>query len=114
MLFGCGGNRDISKRPIMGRLVEQYAYFFYITPDNPRYENQEKIVKDILTGLSSQNFEVYTDRGDALRKALSGLKKDDVLVVLGKGRETYQEVEDVRLPYSDIEIIEEFCENSNS
>jgi UDP-N-acetylmuramoyl-L-alanyl-D-glutamate--2,6-diaminopimelate ligase len=114
VLFGCGGNRDISKRPIMGRLVEQYAHFFYITPDNPRYENQEKIVKDILTGLSSQNFEVYTDRGDALRKALSGLKKNDVLVVLGKGRETYQEVEGVRLPYSDIEIIEEFCENSNS
>ena len=74
----------------------------------------EGIVKDILTGLSSQNFEVYTDRGDALRKALSGLKKNDVLVVLGKGRETYQEVEGVRLPYSDIEIIEEFCENSNS
>ncbi len=114
VLFGCGGNRDTSNRPIMGRLVEQYARFFYITPDNPRYENQEKIVKDILTGLSSQNFKVFADRSDALKKALSGLKKNDVLVVLGKGRETYQEVEGVRLPYSDIEIIEEFCENSNS
>lgn len=113
-LFGCGGNRYTSNRPIMARLVEQYAHFFYITPDNPRYENQERIIKDILIGLSSQNFEVFADRGDALKTALNSLKENDVLVVLGKGRETYQEVDGVRLPYSDIEIIEEFCENTNS
>jgi len=114
VLFGCGGNRDSSNRPIMGRLVEEYAHFFYITPDNPRYETQERIVKDILEGLSSENYEILPDRGEALRTALERLQKNDVLVVLGKGRETYQEIKDIRHPYSDIEIIEEFCENSNS
>ncbi|MFQ6677246.1 MAG: UDP-N-acetylmuramoyl-L-alanyl-D-glutamate--2,6-diaminopimelate ligase [Fidelibacterota bacterium] len=114
VLFGCGGNRDASNRPLMGRLVEQYAAFFYITPDNPRYENQDDIVKDISTGLSSNRYEIVNNRGIALRKALSQLEENDVLVVLGKGRETYQEIEGVRHPYSDIEIIEKFCANSNS
>jgi UDP-N-acetylmuramoyl-L-alanyl-D-glutamate--2,6-diaminopimelate ligase len=108
-IFGCGGNRDASNRPIMGRLVQQYSDYFYITPDNPRFEQQEVINKEIIAGLSSEKYEVFLDRGEALQKALSELKSNDVLVVLGKGRETYQEIEGVRHPYSDIDIIEEFC-----
>lgn len=114
VLFGCGGNRDASNRPIMGQLVEQYADFFYITTDNPRYENQDDIVKDISSGLSTDHYEIIEDRADALWKSLNQLEGNDVLVVLGKGRETYQEVEGIRHPYSDIEIIEEFCANPNS
>ncbi|MDP7217304.1 MAG: UDP-N-acetylmuramoyl-L-alanyl-D-glutamate--2,6-diaminopimelate ligase [Candidatus Marinimicrobia bacterium] len=108
-VFGCGGNRDAANRPIMGRLVEQYSDYFYITPDNPRYEKQDDIVEEIITGLSTDHYEVFADRGDALEKALNELQGKDVLVVLGKGRETYQEIEGVRQPYSDIAIIEEFC-----
>ncbi len=108
-VFGCGGNRDASNRPIMGRLVEQFSDFFYITPDNPRFEQQEDINKEIIAGLSSVNYDVFEKRGAAIKTALNDLKSNDVLVILGKGRETYQEIEGVRHPYSDIEIIEEFC-----
>ena len=108
-IFGCGGNRDASNRPIMGRLVEQYSDYFYITPDNPRFEKQEDIIQEILGGLSSDHYDVYDDRGAAILNALNDLNSNDVLVILGKGRETYQEIEGVRHPYSDIEIIEEFC-----
>ncbi len=111
-IFGCGGNRDASNRALMGRLVEQFSNHFYITPDNPRFENQDEIVKDILKGLSTDHYHVFDDRKGALDQALASLQKDDVLVVLGKGRENYQEVKGTRHPYSDIEIIEEFCANS--
>nr|AIF20825.1 UDP-N-acetylmuramyl-tripeptide synthetase (murE) [uncultured marine group II/III euryarchaeote KM3_94_C01] len=108
-IFGCGGNRDAANRPIMGRLVEQFSDYFYITPDNPRFEQQLNINKEIIAGLSSENYDVFEERGAAINKALNDLKSNDVLVILGKGRETYQEIEGVRHPYSDIEIIEEFC-----
>jgi len=113
VLFGCGGNRDASNRPTMGRLVEQFANYFYITPDNPRDENPDHIVQDIVAGLSSNKYEICSSRQDGLEKALSLLQKNDVLVVLGKGRESYQEIKGIRHPYSDIKIIEVFCENSN-
>ncbi len=109
VMFGCGGNRDAANRPIMGQLVEQYADQFFIVPDNPRYEDQSSIVADIELGLTSENYSVFSDRATAFKKALAALDHNDVLVVLGKGRETYQEIAGVRHPYSDIEIIEEFC-----
>jgi UDP-N-acetylmuramoyl-L-alanyl-D-glutamate--2,6-diaminopimelate ligase len=108
-VFGCGGNRDAANRPIMGRLVEQFSDYFYITPDNPRYEKQKDINKEIIAGLSSDKYDIFEERGAAIKTALNYLKRNDVLVILGKGRETYQEIEGVRHPYSDIKIIEEFC-----
>jgi len=113
VLFGCGGNRDASNRPTMGRLVEQFANYFYITTDNPRYEDPENIVTDIVSGLFTQKYEIVMSRQNALEKALNRLTKNDVLVVLGKGRESYQEIKGIRHPYSDIEIIEAFCANPN-
>lgn len=111
-VFGCGGNRDASNRPLMGRLVEQFSNHFYITPDNPRYEKQDDIVNDIVKGLSTDHYDVINDRGVALKQALVSLNSNDVLVVLGKGRENYQEIDGIRQPYSDIDIVEEFCANS--
>ncbi len=96
----------------MGRLVEQFSNHFYITPDNPRYEKQDDIVNDIVKGLSTDHYDVINDRGEALKQALVSLNSNDVLVVLGKGRENYQEIDGVRQTYSDIDIIEEFCANS--
>ena len=69
-MFGCGGNRDAANRPIMGRLVEQFSDHFYITPDNPRFEKQDDIVKEIKAGLSTDQFEIFPERGDALKKSI--------------------------------------------
>lgn len=106
VLFGCGGDRDSLKRPIMGQIAERYADKLWITPDNPRSESIESINNEIINGLSLQNYKNYNDRGFALTKALNDLGPKDILLVLGKGRETYQEISGEKIPYSDIEIIE--------
>jgi UDP-N-acetylmuramoyl-L-alanyl-D-glutamate--2,6-diaminopimelate ligase len=108
VLFGCGGDRDATKRPEMGRISEKYADQLFITPDNPRSENLDDINNEIVSGLSEDKHQLFYDRSIALKEAMASLNQNDTLVVLGKGRENYQEIEGVKHPYSDIEIIEEF------
>ncbi|MEA1881169.1 MAG: UDP-N-acetylmuramoyl-L-alanyl-D-glutamate--2,6-diaminopimelate ligase [Candidatus Marinimicrobia bacterium] len=108
ILFGCGGDRDATKRPEMGRIAEKYADHLFITPDNPRSEDLEDINSQIADGLIGEDHTFYSDRGIALKEAINALKQNEILVVLGKGRENYQEVKGEKLPYSDIEIIEGF------
>jgi UDP-N-acetylmuramoyl-L-alanyl-D-glutamate--2,6-diaminopimelate ligase len=108
ILFGCGGDRDATKRPEMGRIAEKYGDQLYITPDNPRTEDLADINAQICEGLSENKFQIYEDRAIGLTEAILELKTGDILVVLGKGRESYQEVMDEKLPYSDLEIIESF------
>lgn len=107
VLFGCGGDRDATKRPEMGRIAEKYSDCLWITPDNPRSESVADINAEILTGLSSDQHHIYDDRGEGLKAAISQLGSADILVVLGKGRENGQEIDGEIHPYSDIEIIEE-------
>jgi len=107
VLFGCGGDRDATKRPEMGRIAEQFSDFLWITPDNPRSETVEDINAEILNGLTTNQYRIFDDRGTGLRKAISQLESSDILVVLGKGREDGQEINGQIHPYSDIEIIEE-------
>jgi UDP-N-acetylmuramoyl-L-alanyl-D-glutamate--2,6-diaminopimelate ligase len=108
IVFGCGGDRDATKRSEMGRIAEQYSDQLWVTPDNPRSENINEINDQILMGISGNNVEVFDDRSVGLNTALSTLNDEDVLVVLGKGRETYQEIKGEKIPYSDVKIIEEF------
>ena len=108
VLFGCGGDRDRSKRNKMGKIAADFAKKLWITPDNPRFENLDKINSDIIKGLDSKKYEIFNDRELGLRTALSKIKSKDILVVLGKGRENYQDINGFKAEYSDIKIIERF------
>ena len=109
-MFGCGGDRDREKRSKMGQIAERYSDKMWITPDNPRSENILDINNEIIKNIKTKNFEIFNNRGKALRLAIKSLMKDDILVVLGKGREDFQEVKGEKIDYSDIKIIESFIE----
>ncbi len=91
-LFGCGGNRDKKKRPLMARAAAEYADFLIVTSDNPRDEDPDDIIKDILTGLEGKNvpYVTITDRIEAIHWAVKNAQKNDVIVLAGKGHEDYQ------------------------
>ena len=106
-VFGCGGDRDKGKRRQMGAISEKYADFTVVTNDNPRTESPMAIVDDILTGMSeSQSFTVELDRAKAIQLALSEVESNGLVLVAGKGAETYQEIGTDRIPYSDLETVD--------
>jgi UDP-N-acetylmuramoyl-L-alanyl-D-glutamate--2,6-diaminopimelate ligase len=111
-LFGCGGNRDKKKRPLMGEVASRIADFCYLTSDNPRNEEPLKIIEDIERGITSRFFDyvVIGARSQALKVAINGLKEGDVLLVAGKGGEDYQEIKGIKYPYKDEELIEEITQ----
>ncbi len=95
-VFGCGGDRDPMKRPIMGRIGVQLSDLAIITSDNPRTEEPMKIIDDILAGVGSEPCKVICDRREAIRYALQTAQEDDIIVLAGKGHETYQEINKVK------------------
>ena len=106
VLFGCGGNRDRSKRNEMGKIAAKFAHKIWITPDNPRHENIEQINSEITKGIDRNKFEVFKNRKNGLETAIKKMNSGDMLVVFGKGRENFQDINGVKIKYSDIKIIE--------
>ncbi|MDX8382183.1 MAG: UDP-N-acetylmuramyl-tripeptide synthetase [Ghiorsea sp.] len=102
LVFGCGGNRDKSKRPEMGAVAMTYADVCWLTSDNPRDEKQSDIAEDVLQGMDEKkNLHVVDDRSLAIKQAVNALCDIDKLVVAGKGHEAYMEIQGKRLPWSD-------------
>ena len=95
-VFGCGGDRDPIKRPIMGAIGVKLADHTIITSDNPRTEEPMAIIRDIVAGLEEGSWEIIEDRRKAIRYAMDIAKKDDIIVLAGKGHETYQEINGVK------------------
>lgn len=107
-VFGCGGNRDRSKRPLMGEAVARYADVAVLTSDNPRFEEPQAILQDVLPGLrEAREVLVEVDRRTATARALDMLDKDGALLIAGKGHEDYQIIQGVRHHYSDQEVVRE-------
>ena len=110
-LFGCGGDRDRSKRPIMGAIAQELADVVIVTSDNPRTEPPEGIINDILAGMTQPDCLVEPDRREAIRLALSLGEPGDVVLLAGKGHETYQEMDGARLHLDEREEIKDFFAN---
>lgn len=114
-VFGCGGNRDAAKRPIMGRLAGQLSDYCVLTSDNPRFEEPESIIDSIEEGIKETSCPYIrnADRKEAIKIALEYAKKGDVIAICGKGDEDYQEIKGVKHHFSDREAVEEIIEGGN-
>lgn len=108
VVFGCGGNRDKTKRPQMGQMAEKLADFVCLTDDNPRLEASYEIISDIEQGMAKPHF-VEPNRPKAIRKMLDFARTGDVVIIAGKGAEKYQEIGTVKHPYNDFEEVYKYC-----
>ncbi|MDR2065749.1 MAG: UDP-N-acetylmuramoyl-L-alanyl-D-glutamate--2,6-diaminopimelate ligase [Prevotellaceae bacterium] len=109
-VVGCGGNRDKGKRPMMAKIASENSGLTILTSDNPRYEKPEDILKDMCEGITSVSMKktlIIADRREAIRTAVMMAKPDNVILVAGKGHESYQEINGIRSHFSDREIINE-------
>ncbi len=105
-VFGCGGDRDQGKRPLMGAIAEQYADHVIVTSDNPRHEDPAQIIKHIIAGIKDQKkVVVEVDRARAIQLAIHNANKGDVILIAGKGHENYQEIAGHRYPFSDQAVV---------
>jgi UDP-N-acetylmuramoyl-L-alanyl-D-glutamate--2,6-diaminopimelate ligase len=106
-VFGCGGDRDRGKRPVMGSLATRLSDFVIITSDNPRSEKPEEIIKEIAEGAARKNYLIEPDRKEAIKRAVLMAGKDDIVLIAGKGHEAYQHIGSKKHRFSDREAVEE-------
>ncbi|EAK3016295.1 UDP-N-acetylmuramoyl-L-alanyl-D-glutamate--2,6-diaminopimelate ligase [Campylobacter coli] len=112
VVFGAGGDRDKTKRPLMGKIVEHFAKIAIITSDNPRSEESKDIMNEILSGFQNPDKALMIeDRKEAINKALKLKEKDDLVVILGKGDENTQEIKGIKHPFSDKAVVNEILKN---
>ncbi len=110
-VFGCSGNRDKDKRHKMGQIAEKLSDYVVLTTDNPRFENPELILDDIEIGMKKTAHTRFVSREQAIEFALTLAKKGDCVAILGKGAETYQDINAVHVPYNDFEVVKNFDDN---
>ncbi len=110
VVFGCGGNRDKSKRPLMGRTAGQWADYCVVTSDNPREEDPQEIIDQILPGLQNEHYTVIVDRREAIEHALGLAREGDIVLIAGKGHEDYQVLKDKRIPFKEKDIVREYLQ----
>lgn len=116
VVFGAGGDRDRTKRPKMGLCAYKYAKKLYITSDNPRSENPQSIIEDILSGIPKSNHRrvvCQSDRAEAIAQAIEELESNEVLLILGKGDETYQILGERTIDFDDREVVREVLAKKN-
>ena len=111
-IVGCGGDRDPKKRPIMGNIATEKSDYVILTSDNPRTEDPQKIMDDILAGVHTNNYEVELDRRKAISKALDMIEKNDVVLILGKGHEDYQIIGHEKTHLDDAEEVQKYIKNN--
>ncbi|MEO6695573.1 MAG: UDP-N-acetylmuramoyl-L-alanyl-D-glutamate--2,6-diaminopimelate ligase [Ignavibacteria bacterium] len=108
-IFGCGGNKDRTKRPVMGNYATELSDHSIITSDNPRYENPMEIIKEILTGVNTKNnYEVIENREEAISRGIEIARSGDIVLICGKGHETYQDIGGVKSHFDDKEIVAKY------
>ena len=111
VVFGAGGDRDKNKRPHMAEILESYARHCFITPDNPRFEKQNQINAQIIEGFKKNRYSIYENRNKGIEAALKISKKNDIVAILGKGREEYQDIQGKKIYHSDLDVLKEYsCE----
>ncbi|MDQ6622239.1 MAG: UDP-N-acetylmuramoyl-L-alanyl-D-glutamate--2,6-diaminopimelate ligase, partial [Verrucomicrobiota bacterium] len=111
VVFGCGGDRDRQKRPLMAAVADQNADFSIITSDNPRKEDPDAIIADAEKGMRSDRYEKVTDRAAAIARAIALAQPRDIVLIAGKGHEAYQEFADHTVPFDDVQIAKRALEN---
>jgi UDP-N-acetylmuramoyl-L-alanyl-D-glutamate--2,6-diaminopimelate ligase len=104
VVFGCGGDRDRKKRPLMARVADELADHAIITSDNPRKENPDAIINEVEKGFRSTRYEKIADRTEAIRHAAAMAQARDLVLIAGKGHEKYQEFADHTIPFDDIQV----------
>jgi UDP-N-acetylmuramoyl-L-alanyl-D-glutamate--2,6-diaminopimelate ligase len=111
VVFGCGGDRDRQKRPLMARVADQNADYSIITSDNPRKEDPDAIIAEVEKGFRSGNYEKIADRAKAIARAIELAQPRDIVLIAGKGHEAYQEFADHTVPFDDIQVARQALEN---
>lgn len=111
VVFGCGGDRDRSKRPLMAAAVEPYADEIIVTTDNPRSEDPSAIIDEVVKGFRRGNYQCIVDREKAIHKAIEMALPNDIILIAGKGHETYQEVNGIRHPFNDVIVAQHAMQN---
>src|SRR6266446_563135 len=111
VVFGCGGNRDREKRPLMAQVANQNADYAIVTSDNPRKEDPDKIITEIEKGFRGDHFEKITDRARAISRSIEIAQPRDIVLIAGKGHENYQEFADHTVPFEDIQVARRAVEN---
>ena len=107
LLFGCGGDRDRGKRPLMAKAAIEKADHVVVTSDNPRSEDPLAIIEEIKAGLSGSNYQIVPDRTEAIRSIIQSAKPGDMVLLAGKGAEPYQEIAGVKHPFEDAKVARE-------